>query len=116
MMIKFTKLACLLALCSGIAMGCGDDDEDGGGGGVEACTFEDDGTCQESGNVGLVCEGFGGTLSDSCPAADQLGKCVYKEDDGSTTTQYYYEGDNWDAESAQEDCEDDFTTGTFTAK
>src|SRR4051794_39562703 len=110
-MSKFTKVACLLAVCSVIAMGCGDDDD---GGGTQACTFEDDGTCQESANIGLICEGVGGTLSDSCPTANLLGSCVYKEPDDSTTTQYYYSGDYWDADSAKEDCEDPFYDGTFT--
>lgn len=112
-MIKFAKMACLVALCSGFAMGCGDDDGDK----VEGCIMNDD-TCHESAGIGgQACDLFGGTTG-SCSKDKVDGTCEYTED-GHSTTIYYYtsaDGDAWQDEfgDAEENCAD--YDGKFTDK
>ncbi|MFT3925477.1 MAG: hypothetical protein QM778_23260 [Myxococcales bacterium] len=116
-MLKFTKITCLFALCSGLAFGCGDGGDDGKGseGTVEGCANKDDDTCSEGANQGLFCESFGG-VKGPCSKDNLEGTCAYKEDDGTPTTIYYYKGDQWDDDMAKGDCEDDFYKGTYTNK
>jgi hypothetical protein len=111
-MIKFAKIACLLALCSGIAMGCGDDDDDGSSG--QGCYSEDFRTCDEGSKLVIetICS-IEGELQ-ACPTAGIQGTCDF---DDYTTTYYKEEnGDPWDgeADAAKEDCEDG--DGKYTAK
>ena len=117
-MSKFAKIACLVALCSGFAIGCGDDDGDSGGGGkVEGCIIDDNDTCQESEGISAACGLLGG--ADGTCSKDKLdGTCVYTES-GHSTTVYYYKKDNGDAwgddfGTAEDDCKD--LDGKYTAK